>query len=441
MSVYNLSTVGIEFEFYSNFDKKKTAEQLENLLGKKIECFDESHSDFSPTAETFKLEADFSGGADLLELVTGPLRYKDAVSVINDVCNWIKSNGYTTERSSIHLNISFIPALVNNNKNFVRDLDPLKFILNFDEKAVYKDWPNRENSTYAKSIKYITPNKKNFILNKTQVSKNDFNFPNTKYYGVNFLKLEKNYLEFRYLGGENWHNKVELILKTLKHFIKSLHQSCMQTEFTVENINDLEKILRENKPYFDLYNDHTSIKTNFPDLEFTVDLKKSAKTISVYWDSIKDRVVDLMLKTGLKSGKINYDTNISKIQIKDVELEYAHAVEGLEFFNSKLNGEFTKCVFYNCEINAGDLSYCDIFKKTEIKNSKIKSCYVAKTSVLKNCYFFGRDGVLRGSMIGGIYREGLIDDENADVKKSTEVVDKEKVNKKDDSHLIKQKNS
>ena len=63
--------VGVEFEFYSNFSAEDTAKKLEKLLGKKIHVEDKAHSDFEVTRDEFKIEPDMSGGAKLLELVTG----------------------------------------------------------------------------------------------------------------------------------------------------------------------------------------------------------------------------------------------------------------------------------------------------------------------------------------------------------------------------------
>ena len=48
--------VGIEFEFYSNFDADETAVKLSRLFNKKIYIETEIHSDFTPTKDIFKLE-------------------------------------------------------------------------------------------------------------------------------------------------------------------------------------------------------------------------------------------------------------------------------------------------------------------------------------------------------------------------------------------------
>ena len=99
--------VGVEFEFYSNLPIDKTAKELAGLLNKKIRVEDKAHSDFEVTSSEFKIEPDMSGGEKLMELVTGALPYYSARLMIINVCKWIEENGYTNDRSSIHLNLSF----------------------------------------------------------------------------------------------------------------------------------------------------------------------------------------------------------------------------------------------------------------------------------------------------------------------------------------------
>mgnify|MGYP003119947997 CR=1 FL=1 len=103
------SLVGVEFEFYSEKSAEEAAKELSNILSKKIRVEEKAHSDFKPTDKEFKIEPDMSGGKGLMELVTGALPYDKARLMIINVLNWVSNNGYTTDKSSIHLNISFDP--------------------------------------------------------------------------------------------------------------------------------------------------------------------------------------------------------------------------------------------------------------------------------------------------------------------------------------------
>jgi hypothetical protein len=186
-SILNAALMGVEFEFYSNFDPEETRKSLVKLLDRKIRLEDKAHSDFQPSAEEFKMEPDMSGGKGLIELVTGPIPYRNARIMVIKMLKWISENGYTNDRASIHINLSFDKKYLED-KDLLSKMNVLKFILEFDEKQVYKFFPNREKSAYAKSIKWIMPKWEAFHFDPNQIASNNFKFADTKYYGINFSK-------------------------------------------------------------------------------------------------------------------------------------------------------------------------------------------------------------------------------------------------------------
>ena len=86
------------------------------------------------------------------------------------------------------------------------------------------------------------------------------------------------------------------------------------------NLLELKRILNKNNPYISVLKDHTRFKEFFPEIELTVDLKKSDKIISLYWDKIKFSVVKLISHGSLSKGYINYDSDIGRVQVKEGEL-------------------------------------------------------------------------------------------------------------------------
>jgi hypothetical protein len=425
--ILSKALVGVEFEFYSNSSMEDTAKEVGKLLGKKIRIEKKAHSQFQPTQDEFKMEPDMSGGAGLIELVTAAIPYSAARLMIIKMCDWIKKNGYTSDRSSIHLNLSFDPAL-SGNKNLISKMNPLKFILDFNEDKIWKAFPNREDSTYAKSIKFVIPREETYSYNGEQINQNNFIFPRTKYYGVNFDKLQKNYLEFRYLGGENWHEKSAKILNLMDYFLVQLWNSA-QAGSTFNELNkiELKKILANNKKVIDLRVDWRNIEKNFPKCKFTVDLTNDSKIIDLYWPQVKERVALLFTQGQMNKGHINYDSDTGRIQVKDGNLPYCFQLENYEFINCKLQGEFTYCDFFACDIASSDLKSCTFYQNTQINDSKVGSCHTAYNISLKNCYVYGTDSIFKGQMTGGIFREGKYDPKYAKFN-DTEVVKSTKIN-------------
>lgn len=409
---------GIEFEFFSNHSVEVTASMLGELLGRKIRIEKKAHSDFQPSDKVFKLEPDMSGGAGLIEMVTGALPYTDARLIIIKMLNWITDNGYTTDRSGIHLNVSFDKNKVG--KNFITHMNTLKFILDFKEEQVYKFFPERRDLVYAKSIKYILPKNEMFNFDENHVSRMQFKYPDTKYYGVNFLKQEKGYLEFRYLGGKDYEKKTSTILHLLDNFLIQLWGVCVNPELTELNRLELKRIMAMMKPIYDLYRDHRNFNI-FKKIQFTLDLKQHDETIDMFWSSIKTQVVKLIAEGGMTEGFINYDTDRSKVQIKDGVLLGAHGLEGYEFVDCTFGGEAILSDFYRCKIKGSDLQRSNLYQSSHATGSKIQSCYTHSSCTLDDCYVFGTDSVFKGTMNAGIFREGSYSKQFASFNK-TEIV-------------------
>ena len=406
-SILNAALMGIEFEFYSNKSLEETRKSLEDLLGVSINLEDKAHSEFQPTADNFKMEPDMSGGKGLIELVTGAMPYRNARIAVIKMLGWIRENGYTNERASIHLNISFDKKYLED-PLMVSKMNTLKFILSFNEKQVYKFFPKRENAVYAKSIKWIMPKHEAVHFNANTITTGNFIFPDTKYYGVNFLKKEKNYLEFRYIGGADYEHRQDDILYLSERFILQLFKACSQPEFTPGDKIELNSILNKNIPVVETLKDHRNLNKYWPKINILVDLQDNYQVIKVQWDRIKRRVLDLILNGSLTEGIINYDSDFGSIQVKDGKLLTCFLAEDYEFINSEVRGNLINCDFYGCNVKGSDIQSCNFYQGTTVKESKVKSSFVHGSCEVINSYVFGTDGIFKGKMIGGIFREGNI---------------------------------
>lgn len=407
VNILKNALVGVEFEFYSNLSAEKTAEQLAELLGKKIRVETKAHSDFEVTQDEFKIEPDMSGGKKLLELVTGALPYFAARLMIIKTCKWIEENGYTNDRSSIHLNLSFDKSKIDN-KYRISKMNVLKFILDFNEDQVFKFFPTREDSAYAKSIKFVLPREDTYFFDGKYINQQNFIFPDSKYYGINFEKRHKSYLEFRYVGGKDWEKKTSQILYLIDSFLLQLWRSTDNTQFSVNNSIELKKIISENQRIIDARKNWKTIKENWKDVKFTVDLSEDPRIVDIHWPMLRDRVIKLFTHGDLKKGHINYDSGMGVVQVKNGNLPYCVDLEGYEFIGCFLRGEFSACNMYGCDINGSDISYSNMYSACQISSSKLKSCYVHGSCVANDAYIYGK-GVFKGTMNGGIFREGGYD--------------------------------
>ena len=408
-SILNAALVGVEFEFYSNIGLEETQKSLSKLLGRPIRLEDKAHSDFQPSADEFNLEPDMSGGKGLVELVTGPVPYRNARIMISNVLNWINENGYTNDRASIHINLSFDKKYLED-PAMISKMNVLKFILDFNEQQVYKFFPKREKSVYAKSIKWIMPKDEAYFFDGSNISSMSYKFADTKYYGINFSKKESNYLEFRYLGGADYEKKSENIFYLSEMFLMQMWNSCNSPLFNEENKIELRKILNKNLPIIESSKDWKNINKYWPEITIMVDLQEHEQIIQLQWAKIKKKVMDLIVNGGMVSGKINYDSDLGKIQVKDGKFGICYLLEGYDFVDCELAGNIETSNLYGCTVKGANLLRCDLYRSTEVFESKIESSYVHGSCELTNCYVFGRDGIFKGKMIGGIFREGFKSD-------------------------------
>ena len=397
--------IGLEFEFYmKDLSFYKTMEILNKELDPvKVHGFRQYHSNFTPDKNNFKFEPDLSGGSNMVELVTGPLEYTDAKYYLIKILNFIQNYGYTNDRSSIHFNLSFSDS----DKN-LNDLNILKLILNVDEEEIYRFFPSRKNNIYAKSIKNIIPYKEYDFFNiPIDAVKNNLILPDNKYFGINFLHInndkESQRLEYRYLGGKDYHLNTGNILYFLDRFILDTYNS-IDVGFDHSDSEKLESYLESNISKFKSFSKYDNFLVEYPSIQIQIDQNHMYELVSSYFSKIFDRLYDLIECTDdLKDCIINYITATQKIEVVDAKVKSLLSISNFEFVNCTImDGIYENCNFYGCEINESQISTSRI-DSSDVNRSKVLSCRVDNTN-LTDCFFM--NGFLNGDMKGGIYRSG-----------------------------------
>ena len=399
------SKIGIEFEFFANEGMTEVKRSISQALNKEIRVEEKAHSEFTPTDEIFKLEPDNSGGSGMIELVTGPMPFVESKLIIAKTLKWIRENGSTNERCSIHINVAFDGKKLGPGTN-VSSLDIGKFVLNFNEEAVYEAFPNRRDSVYAKSIKFIVP-----LSGMTQPSPEkrlwkNYMFVTEKYYGVNFSKLPKNYIEFRYLGGADYEKKYNTILNMTEHFVLSLYESLVDPVYNENDLKILDSLLEKHKSVIESYKTYSAFKEKYPKIKLMVDLKTYDQIVETFYPKMREKIFELLTKAGLKEGLINYDADTGKMQLKNAELMKCFEISGIDIVDCKIQGNILGCDIFSSELINSSMMECNLFGATDAIGSKIEDSYVSKNVAVKDSYVFGPRGVFSGDMEGGIFRKG-----------------------------------
>lgn len=421
IDILKQARIGFEFEFYmKDLSYYKTMELLnQHLVPVKVWGFRQYHSDFTPDRENFKIEPDLSGGSNMVELITGPMDYFEAKYYLVKIIKFIQDFGYTNEKASIHFNISFNS---DSQKN-LNDLNSLKLILSIDEDELYRVFPSRKGNVYAKTVKKIIPFKEYDYNNiSIEVVKNTLRLPNDKYYGINFLHInnskETQRIEFRYIGGKDYHNNVGQLIYFLDKFIIYTYES-IGGNFTKDEMLDLEEILGTNISNFKNLAKYDNFIVDFPSISLQIDQNYYYDVVNAYYPKVYPKLFTLIDSIdSLKDCIVNYVTETQKLEIVDAQVKCTQNINNYDFINCTIqDGIFENCGFVNSKV-----SNCQIVKSkihgSEINKTKVLNCNV-EASTLKDCFFM--NGYLNSDMIGGVFRSGKLGP-YANISSETKVV-------------------
>ena len=429
--ILDSAKVGLEFEFYSSMEVVETARAIGKVLKKRVvvpmalsniaEPKPLYHSPVTPSSTIFKLEPDYSGGKKMCELVTGPMAYPEARNVIIKVFEWIQSNGYTSERCSIHANISIDPNKIPTRVE-IPMMNIVKFILGFDEEKVYDVFPKRRDSVYARSIKEIHPNAVVFYTPTTDISRNVVEVPDEKYYGVNFLKAEKGYLEYRYMGGAGYEKKTRKILDLIDYYILNLYEVLnFDGNFSASDRAYFKKLMEKQQKLYEGFVKYSTFKKNFPDIEVGVDMRNDEQILEAMWPVIKDQLFKVLMTSGITKGTFNFDTDVSALQVKETKIKNCVARD-IEFINCELEGVFDRCTFYGCTISNSRVAECKPIKDNKIISSKVAESPLHISNVCDDCFIENKRFPINCAVNGGVIRNGEIG-KLAKVSKETLIVE------------------
>lgn len=414
--------IGFEFEFYSNLNRDEIAENLGKSIGKKIILFNKYHSKFVPTKDVFKLEPDYSGGSKMVELITGPLPYFESIPVLIRILKWIDLNGYTDKRCAFQFGVS-IDTSIYPEVPPVSQLNMLKFVLGFDENIVYKRFPDRQGSLYAKSIKRITPSNK-FVdpSNLSFIDKNLFEVPVEKNMGINFTKLQDGYFEVRYLGGKDYQKKYSSVKEVIDYIILYTFQTLQSNNiFTDNDLKVLKSFLNEIYKSASTFIDPNAFQKNYPHMNIMVDLRSDPQILRSFFINIREVLYDLIVENGIKDGLVNYDSTLGKFQLKEVKTNRAYLLKDYDILESEITGNLLNCRIFSSKLSDCSLEDCDLITVNEVYRSKIMYSDIMFSNAVHDSYIDNKDKEINCEVYGGVIRSGYIGN-LATISPDTEVV-------------------
>jgi uncharacterized protein YjbI with pentapeptide repeats len=161
----------------------------------------------------------------------------------------------------------------------------------------------------------------------------------------------------------------------------------------------------------------------FKSIKITSDLNDDKAVIDVIFPSIKDKLFDLVICNNVKTADVNYDSDISRLQVKDITLKGCYHMKGVDIVESEIqNSNVRDCDIYDTNITNSNITNCNLFGYGNCKDSKFKDCFISRNIELKDCDVYGKLGKMGGSMKGGSLKNTTVLIDSADIHDDVEKI-------------------
>lgn len=293
---------------------------LKKLPFKNYMISPDAHAKTGPTQ--WAIKPDGSLGLAGVEIVTPVLPLKEFLSICPKVFEFISNDikgSEVGEDCGFHLSIS-----LKNIPDLSAALDITKLSLFTDEGYIYNFFKTREYNTYARSahtavhqnmIKIHAPKLATQLVDEPELKRA---FSASHYMAINIEHLEtaNKYIEFRYVGGQDYHRKWDKIRSILAHYIHDLSLACDTTWKMKEYQKKLQRLINKVE-LFTVVIEMNKMLIDDPDSYKTKEFKgllKSWHSVKMYKDEVDKDLNGTGPKKGFEKLCIMLGVNPNKLQ-------------------------------------------------------------------------------------------------------------------------------
>lgn len=391
-SIFESSSVGFSFDFISPYSRQELSSKFSKILRRGVSF----GLDREVTIGEARVSPIYSGGMKMNRLKIGLMPYYESQQVLLSIMDAIGKFGHTDEKCDLIMNVS-----VNCKHGSTKDLDPMKFIMNFNEAKFISDWSkNKTGMTYKLRLEslYMTkPFDRPYHNMNESIYYKDYVIPESMYLGTNLASMQKGYIEFKYAGGRNYQSRKTDAVELMDMAIESVHLSISEKmKYSEFERSRLKFAMQSQAIVLDSIKTYESFIKNNQGLELYVDLKGGLANIKHRYNELRETVFKLITYGGVKEGKFNFDTEIARFQVKGAYIREGFMLENFDFYDSKLKGEFRNCEFMNSEITKSKIVEGRLRGGSKVFDSKIIDCGFSDNDVeLTRCFVSSTEVALR----------------------------------------------
>lgn len=388
------SLIGFNFKGQFKDDENVLLTKLKDVLNRKVSFSNVDYKLLEPTNDNAILIYD----GDEYEVKTPMYSYFEAIFIFPKLLDFLKTLK-DFKNSYLYLKIGF-------NKDFVdlTQINVTKFILEFNEDYVLKNIIDSSKDGSIKKLTDIKPQSLEACTDSIQKQIDTLKVADDsdEIYGIDFNTIKLGYITFKYVRDINYRNKWEELLKCINHTIITLYNCSMVPNFNDGELNKIDKMNKEYQEILKSFTCYETFKEAYKKIKITSDLNTDVAVINLIFPSIKEKLFDIIIKNGIKEAEINYDSDISKLQIKNLELKNCYHISGVDIVDSELtNCSIKNCDIYDTKIEESYIDKCNVFGYANCKNCKIKDSFISRNINLYDCNVFGQLGKMGGSMKSG----------------------------------------
>ena len=411
------SNVAFEFRGQFNDDENVLLTKLKEILNRDISFSNIKYKLLEPTDTQAVMTID----GKYCEVKTPQYSYFEALFILPKILDLLK--GLKDEKNSyLYFRIGF-----NKDICHLDQLNIMKFCLEFNENYVLKHLADLTLDGSFEKLTDIKPVDLESCIDTIKKRMDDLKYTDYEdIYGIDFSSIKLGYVTFTYAREINYRNKWEELLKCLNHTIITLYNTCSSYDFTEAEAKKIEELDDNYKKTAEAFGCYEIFKEKYKSIKLTKDLNSDNIEMDVIFPAIKDKLFDIVVRCGIKDAEINYDSDISKLQLKNIETKKCYHLNGVDIVDSELtNCTVRNCDLYDTKVEKSSIIKSNLFGYADCKDCNIRDSFVSMNIKLKDCNVSGPLGKMGGMMKGGSLRDTTVITSIAEI---SDDVDKNNVN-------------
>lgn len=408
------SLIGFEIRGTFKDDEDVLLKKLKDILNRDITY---SNSDYKLLEPTDICSIVTKIGTNTYEIKTSMYSYFEAIFIMPKILDFLTTlKSY--KNSYMYIKIGF-------NDDFVKlsQINILKFIFEFNEDFILKSLSDITKNSNINKITDIKPTSLDSCSELVQKQIDGYKYlsPEDDNFGISFINLNSGYVTFKYTQDIDYRKKWEDILKCMNHTIITLYNTSINTEFNEDEIQKVDKLNETFQEYASIFGCYEMFTTKYKSIKLTIDLNNDKSVINMIYPSIKDILFNITIYNKISNAHINYDTDISRLQIKDVDLKNCYNLTHIDIVNCDIEDSCIKeCDLYDSNIKNSTILRCNLFGYADCNESNFDDCFISRNIRLKDCYVHGQLGKMGGTMIGGSLKNTTVLMSMADIHNNVE---------------------